>query len=243
MSWTDQDVTAFADGELEAGRASAFASDLAGDAHLQARVDAVRAQRSRIASAFEGVLREPVPDRLAALLGQPAANPVDRAPERRRRADAANSPRFLPPWATWGGMAASLVLGLAVGSRLAGGGSGDLVAQRDGGLVAAGPLARALETQLAKDAAGPVQVQLTFADKQGRYCRTFTAQRMAGLACREAGSWQVAVLAPRVDATTGGLRQAASVLPGVVLATVDAQAAGGTLDAKAEGDLVQRGWR
>jgi hypothetical protein len=61
---------------------------------------------------------------------------------------------------------------------------------RDGRLVAAGPLGRALDRQLA--ASGPaagVRIQLTFRDRQGAVCRTFEGEAAAGVACREAGRW------------------------------------------------------
>ena len=71
----------------------------------------LKAERRRMAAAFDDVLREPVPERLTALLQAPAAPVVDLAEARARR-------RGMPGWAAWGGMAATLVLGTLLGTRL-----------------------------------------------------------------------------------------------------------------------------
>jgi Anti-sigma factor NepR len=190
----------------------------------------LKAERRRLSAAFDGVLNEPVPDRLKALLAEPAPQVVDLGAVRAQR-------RGMSNWAAWGGMAATLVLGTLIGTRLApSGGEGT-------GLVATGAIARALDQQLASAPAGPVAVQLSFKAKDGRYCRSFSTAASAGLACREPdGAWAlqqvVAVAAP----PSGGMRQAASSLPAAVLAAVDASMAGEALNAEQERVARDTGW-
>lgn len=189
----------------------------------------------RVSAAYEEVLEEPVPQRLSSLLAPPKV--VDLDAHRAQR----SARRFGPlTWAQLGGIAAGVLVGIAIGWQLAPGGDA-LVAGRDGALVAAPRLARALDTQLASDRRD-VAVQLTFVDRDGRYCRTFAAQQIAGLACRDTGRWAVLATANSESQVTGEMRQAASALPRPVLDAVDARIAGAAFDATNERQARDRGW-
>lgn len=255
--WTDEDLMAYADEQLAGERRAQLAAALAADAALRQRVDMLAAQRRRVAAAFADVLDEPVPDRLGALLAPPAvaAPPavVDLAAERERRAaererrDAARKPGL--SWAHWGGMAASVALGVVLGLQMAsrGGAGGDaLLAEVDGRVLAGARLAQALGTQAAGEtSASGVSVQLSFIGKDGHYCRTFSTERVAGLACRDASRWavQTTVAAESGALASGGMRQAASALPRAVLEAVDARIDGVTLTAEQERAAREKGWQ
>ncbi|HEY8876583.1 MAG TPA: NepR family anti-sigma factor [Roseateles sp.] len=192
----------------------------------------LKAERRRMAAAFDEVLHEPVPDRLKALLAEPApvAQVVDLGAVRAQR-------RGMSNWAAWGGMAATLVLGTLIGTRLT---SPSGVGDR---LVATGEIARALNQQLASAPGGAVAVQISFKAKDGRYCRSFSTTASAGLACREAdGAWALQQVAATSQTGTG-MRQAASSLPPSVLAAVDAAMAGEALNAEQEKAARDAGWR
>lgn len=250
MELTDELLRAFVDGELDAAAAARVQQLLATDAQAAAFVQRERALRQRLSAAFDPVLDEPVPERLLAALGKapPAANdPTARAPVLDLAASRAlRAPRRFGGWPAWMGMAASLVLGVFVGQRLAPDDSPP-VAAAGGQWVAGAPLAQALDSQsvATQPAQAPVQLALSFQAQDGRYCRSFTLpqQAMAGLACREAGRWRMEVLAKTEDAPSGGYRQAASALPPAVLQAVDARIAGAPLDAAAEQQALQRGWK
>lgn len=191
--------------------------------------DQLKAERRRLSAAFDGVLDEPVPDRFKALLAEPAPQVVDLGAVRAQR-------RAMSAWAAWGGMAATLVLGTLIGTRLAPPGGDDR-------LVARGEIARALDTQLASAPAGAVAVQVSFKARDGRWCRSFSTAVTAGLACREPdGAWALQQVAA-VNAPGRGLRQAASSLPPSVLAAVDAAMAGEALNADQEKAARDAGWR
>ena len=197
----------------------------------------LKAERRRMAAAFDDVLREPVPERLTALLQAPAAPVVDLAEARARR-------RGMPGWAAWGGMAATLVLGTLLGTRLAPPGA-DAVDAAGTRLVATGAVAQALERQLASAPAdGPVAVQLSFKARDGRWCRSFTTAASAGLACREPdGAWALQQVVAAGPAAGAGMRQAATALPPAVLAAVETAMAGETLNAEQEKAARDAGWR
>lgn len=196
----------------------------------------------RVSAAYDDVLREPVPGRLKKLVEKPAPV-IDLAAERAKRAAAKDGPRAAWSWAHWGGMAASLAVGVIAGAALMSRGGGEsLVAESGGRMVAGRTLAQALDTQLASEANARVAVQVSFAAKDGRYCRTFSAESLAGLACRDGAQWHVVTTAAAAQANAGGMRQAASPLPRAVLDAVDARIAGNALDATQERAARDRGW-
>ena len=75
-------------------------------------VERHRAAAAQIRGAYDGVLAEPVPDRLAALVAQPIAAPIVGLAERRDVRRAILDRLHLPAWAA---MAASLAVGLFIG--------------------------------------------------------------------------------------------------------------------------------
>lgn len=198
--------------------------------------------RRRVAAAYDEVLHEPVPQRLADLLASPAPV-VDLAAERaRRRAAPQSAMRWT--WAHWGGMAASLAVGVAAGVLfMTRGGDEALLAERAGQVVAGAPLARALDARLASERDARITVGLSFVDRAGQYCRTFAAPAVEGLACREGPRWTVVATAQPQPGAAGGMRQAATSLPKPVLDAVDARIAGNALDAAQERAARDRGWR
>jgi negative regulator of sigma E activity len=242
VNWTDESLMAFVDGELDAEQRADIERALAGDAVLQARVAALQGQRRRVSAAFASVLDEPVPDRLAALLASapsaPSATVVNLGEARAERVRR----RSMPGWAQWGRMAAGVVLGVLLGVQFAGRGGDASLSVRDGRLVAGGPIEQALSTQLARTSGSPVAVQLSFVDRGGAYCRTFSTAAVAGLACRRDGQWVVETLVAAEGKADGAVRQA-STSPRAVLDAVDQSIAGDALDAERERQARDHGWR
>lgn len=245
MTFPDEILMAYADGELDARTREAVEAAMASDPDLARRISQHKALRSRVHSAFDVVLDEPVPARLL--------QSVDREPARPRRGNAValRSRRARQwSWPEWTAIAASLVVGVIAGRlALVRTESPAPVVMRSGELLADGAVADALSTQLAGDqtTAYPVQIGITFRSKSGEYCRTFSLRQpaLAGLACRAADGWRVGVLA-RTESSGGGFdtyRQAASAMPAAVVAAVGNQIAGEPLDAHAEATAHARHWR
>ena len=251
--WTDEELMAYADDQLDAARRSVLEVSLRRDEALRERVAQLRAQRQRVAAAYAPVLEEAVPERLSRLLAQPAAVVDLSAARSARAAQEAASARVqaandgASAWLKWGGLAATLLLGVVIGLQLSRDeqrGASQL-AMRDGQLVAAGSLERALTTQLASEpqAQAAVAVQLTFADKTGRVCRTFSTDATAGLACREADRWAVQQIVALKQTPQGAMRQAASALPRELLEAVDRRIDGAAFDAAREQQARDRAWQ
>ncbi|MEO5934322.1 MAG: hypothetical protein ABIQ08_12335 [Duganella sp.] len=264
MSFSDETLMAYADGELAEPAFSEVERAVRSDPAVAARVAQHQALRADVFAAFAGVVDEPVPPRLmaAALPGKVA----DLGAVRAARAGGAHhaaapasaaehAARKRWSWLEWGGVAASLAVGVLVGSVVLGGagreGDGAGVAAiaaagANGALVAQGPLADALSRRLAGDRGGAVDIGVSFADKDGALCRSFTMGRTAGLACRGGDQWRVVVMTEADKAAgdeSGNYRQAGSAMPAAVLEAIDARIAGAALDAQGEQAAKQRGWR
>jgi len=245
MELTDDMLMAYADGELAPAQRARVEAAMRDDPGVAAAVERHRALRADVFAAFAGVLDEPVPERL---------RPAPAAPVRIDALAAAGA-RPLPArwrWGQAGALAAALVLGVAVGAlgwRGQARDAGAIAARAGEAVVAQGVLAQALSTRLAADAAGgagPVRIGVSFAARDGTYCRSFQLGATGGLACRVDGQWRIPVLAAgTLDGGAGGdgYRQAGSALPAAVLEAIDARIAGAALDAAAERAARDRDWR
>jgi hypothetical protein len=140
-------------------------------------------------------------------------------------------------WPEWTAMAACLVLGVLLGTRVPGPGGASpdrpaLALATGGTLTAQGPLREALEQRIGGGGGdktpSDVAVGLSFRNRAQQYCRTFTL-----------------AAAPAASATpaAGNYRMAASPFGPALLQAVDALREGETLDAAAEAAARARGWK
>jgi hypothetical protein len=262
MSITEEQLLAYADGELDTLERQEVEKALAAEPALLRVVDEHRELRKRIASVYQPVLDEPLPSRLLDVLqgpsqAQPGATVVDLAEARDRR-DRTEAVRA--PWASrrsfGAALAASLLLGLAVGLALPmlreGAAGPQPFISREGQVVAQGPLAQALSNQLASSQASgaPVRMGVSFASTDGHYCRSFIDGTIAGVACRQGNEWRLRVIASLngsaetvAASAPGGLRTASTTWPAAVTRAVDELIEGTALDAEAERGAAQRGWQ
>ena len=229
---TERMLTAYVDDEMDAATRAVFEVQLNQDPLLQAALHREQRLQELLSGAFVPVLAEPVPDRLSALLiRQPQAEVVSLAELRAKRSLG---------WAQWGGMAASLMLGMLLGHQLL---PGNAVGQ----MADASVLAQALNQQLSGQAGGPITPGLSFMAKGGAYCRSFTstgAEPSAGFACRDGQQWRLRQLEPLPhEAASGAYRTAATALPPALLESIDALREGDALDAEAERQARARNWQ
>jgi negative regulator of sigma E activity len=253
MTIPDEMLAAYVDGELEGAERTRIEQAIAQDAQLAQRVAQQRALRDRLRGAYNGVLQEAVPQRLAqaAKLGAPSgpAQVIDLARVRAERTRRGNGLRQMKVRRY--SIAASLVVGLMAGvliQRLSA--PSALTEFHDGALLARGALAHALNEQLASSAstAAAVRVGLTFRSRSGNYCRIFAlsgARSLAGLACREQDQWQLLNLVGAEGPSAGGgqnLRMAASNLPPALLQAVNERISGEPLNAAAEAKARNNDW-
>jgi len=212
----DEMLMAYADGELTFDEAQALEQVMRQDPLLRTRLEPFVQTRMRLSYAFDRVLHEPVPDRLVAAIAavtvrQPPApqSVASRITERIGDAMADFFAAAFPNGFTApvvASIAGVLVVGSAIGwitGRFIG--PSPLVAVKDGGLVASGTLAHALETlpSLSGSATGSdgsrVTPTLSFQSSDG-VCRQYhiataaQAPDYAGLACRTGdGAWRIAL--------------------------------------------------
>lgn len=194
-----------------------------------------RRLRTRIAAHYAPVADEPVPERLSALLTGATDNIVSLDSARPRRVPSA--------WQAVTALAATLVLGLFLGTMLPRGGA-EPVSFADGAMVARGELGEALESRLAADGvAGGTRMGVSFTANDGRFCRTFDSTAVSGLACRSGEGWEIVMAAAPAGAAAGEYRQASSAGSSLVLEAAQNMMAGEPLDAEGERRARALGWR
>jgi negative regulator of sigma E activity len=245
MTFTDETVMAFVDGELDEKERAAVSAALATDPELARQVARYRALREQLRGEFAAVLEERVPERLVVAARGGAASPV---PTNVIALKA--RPTMRRSWPQWGAMAASLAVGVLIAPFLWRQGAREPVVVQRGQMVASDTLAFALSEQLASTQAADARigVGVSFLSRDGSYCRTFVLRdqsAVAGLACHEHDQWRLEALAAAApsSAASGQYRPAASSLPAAVARTLDELIVGEPLDASAESAARARGWR
>jgi hypothetical protein len=138
-------------------------------------------------------------------------------------------------------MAATLAIGVFVGTQVPRGGSAPVEVQ-GGKLYAAAALDQALDTELASTPTGDVRIGITYRDSAGEICRTFVAPAGSGVACMSRGRWQMKCLFAAPEGQGGDYRMAAGMDPNLA-ALVDSTIAGEPFDAAAEKSARDKGWR
>ena len=250
MSFSDETLMAFADGELDEATRREVEQAMRQDPALAAKVRQHQALRSNVFNAFSGTLEEEVPQRLQAAartskvvhlsnirqLRTPPPPPAP-APEKRGWS-----------WPEWGALAATLVMGVIAGGlgtqELGGSQQFASFDAKANTLTAKGRLEEALSHQLASTTtdADFVRLGVSFMATDGSYCRSFMLPKTAGLACRSGGQWRIPVMANSAAGAAGTYRQASNAMPSAVLDMIDQRIAGKPLDANAEKVAQMQGW-
>lgn len=234
MAIDDDMLMAFVDGELDEVSRARVERAVAEDPALRARLEQQQRLRARLAAYYDPTVEEEVPERFRAML------------ETNVTALPAAKPRFARPvWQSLTALAATLLLGLAVGrTLLAPAPAAGPFAVEDGTMMARGELANALETQLAsaqpRDAA--TRIGVTFVNNDGHACRTFDSRAAAGIACRGDNGWQVMMTAAGSGQQRTDYRQAGSENL-LVQQAAQEMMAGEPYDDAAERRARDSGWR
>lgn len=236
MAIDDETFFAWLDGELGAAQAAKVEAEVLADPQLMRMAEQHRALGTQLRETFAAVASAPVPRRLQNAVNPSGAEVTEFGSRRARRS-------ILMPLPQWAAMAATLVVGLLIGTTLIGERHALPVEMRGGAMVAAAGLDRALDVQLAS--AGDVEglrIGVTFRDSAGAVCRSFTDPRSSGLACRAGNDWRVKGLFAAPQASGGDYRMAAgadSNLAALIDSTID----GDAFDAAQEKSAQARGWR
>ena len=242
-------LSAYLDKSLEPSAMLAVEVELVRDPALAAQLERLREHDALLRQAFDAPTHEAVPDHLLAMLTTPAAKPeaqiFNLATEREKLAGRSPAPTQ-NRWRYAMALAATLVLGLFVGSWMQPGTSGDPLTTSTAfnQTLDATPSAQTV----ALDAATKLTPVMSFARGDGQLCRQFTldapSHHQAGISCRNANGWSVEALVPHAPTSGSGGYQTAGGAEddglGAVFATLKA---GDPLDAAAEQAMIRKGWK
>ena len=247
MTIDESEMMAFVDGELDAAAAARIEAAMATDLALRGEVERHRRLRDAALLAFADILGEAPPAALIDTVksGAKPAEVVDLGAVRAARVKAAPAHQSTARFWQAGAIAATLVIGVAVGRII---GVGPAPTAGAPGLLAADPaLTQALNAVGPATPGAITRVAFSFRNHAGEYCRTFKTgrdQAISGIACHDDQRWSVRVAAAGPAATAAGAyRMAATETPPAVLAAVDAMIDGESLNAAAEAKARKQDWR
>ena len=236
MTEVDDKFFAWLDGELGGHESDAMAARVAADPHLTSLAEQHRAMQERLRGAFDTVAMAPGPARLSDSLRPQQAAVIDLGGAKRAR-----EARRWQPLPQWAAMAATLVIGVFLGSMVQWQGNAP-VELRGGQIFAAAALDHALDSELASAPRGNTRIGLTFHDSAGAICRSFTETHSSGLACRRDGRWELRGLFAAPEGQGSAYRMAGGMDPNLA-ALVDSTMAGEPFDAAQEKAAKGNGWR
>ena len=241
-AWSDEQISAFLDGELSPADFEAMLSDLETNPDVAARVRRMSEATKAFVTASLAIDEEPMSAGLAKVLAAPPSAKV--IPFRGRS--------FAATVMDHRAIAASLVCAFAAWGVFAMSGSVDENGSDTGGMIAAAsPLHRALETGATGDVvkvsgSQTATPRLSFAKDDGDFCRQFDLASRDGvtsaIACRDDGVWRTEVAvygqaAPGEEYTTAS-GEKAEPLEAFIARFI----AGDPLDAAAEKAAIANNW-
>ena len=229
----DEQFFAWLDGELDADAASLVEARVRASPALSARAEEHRRLAEGLHHAFAPVMAASAP--APKFEGAEVVDLSSRSAKPGRRA-----------WLSgpqWFAAAASLAVGIVVGTQLLPGPTAESGQGSDDLVVASSALDRALDTQLASVAgAGLPRVGLTFRGKSGELCRTYRDVDASGLACREGDAWRIKGAFRPAEGQSADYRMASGEDPRLA-ELVDQKIAGEPFDADQERRALENGWR
>lgn len=245
----DEKLGAYIDGELSTEEAAALEQELAADAGLQARLDALLATNAAARDLFAEVDRQPMPAAVLGLLAEKETGPENVVAFPRRAVERI----FSMPVAIAASVA--LVVGFLVVdlSRQATGPMSPMEALSAGSIDTGSALYQLLEenssgqpVELGNDQIGAAV--LSFADTSGRYCRQLqvasTESVAHAVACRGNDAWQVEAVAFADPGPGGQFQPAGAMTPLDIISAVDALIGDAEpLDNAQENHAISRGWK
>ena len=249
--WTDQQLSAFLDGELAPTEMDALARDMETDTQLAARAETLGAANTAFIADAAQIDAVPLSAKLKVAMETP---PIA------EHAQTAKVIAFRPRAVTaflmeHRAIAASLLCAVAVGSIASGMAprpSADPFAPGpDGVILASAPLYQVLEsgrTGEAKplDGGRTATPQLTFASVDGGFCRqvslSWQATDAAAIFCRGDDGWRPQVVAFGLPKSSLDYQTASAGRSPALEAFLDARMSGTPMNADEEAKLLANGW-
>jgi hypothetical protein len=256
--FTDEELSAFLDGELPSARAAALEAALETDEALVARIERLTATDDLVRAANPLPPAEATPPallRAAEALAAAQLTPPENVVAFRTKTRPAGT---VSRWSAALAACLTLVLGGVMGAGLQtarlGGEGQSLALDADVGVIrAANPLYAALETTPSGTSTavpgGVVKPVLSFVDPDQRGCREFEMAEAGavsvGVACKSGEIWRIEVLLAAAPQTPGGTGYvpASGHNDAALGAVLDRLMPGEALAPEAEADLMKKGWQ
>lgn len=239
MEVTREMLMAYADGELDEVTSRRIEQAISDDPDLARQLDADLALKANLRGHFAAIDDEPVPEAWAAMIA--GARDEDTRVVELNDARQARARRGVPGWGAGVAIAASLVLGVLLGTQV-NTGDGPLI-EKDGTILASAYLEKALDTQLAAKPEGArLRMLASFRRDDGGFCRAFTGEALSGIACRAEDGWHLERLLPGSRSQSTQYRQAGST-EAELMAAAQEMASEPPLDTEQEKAARARGWR
>lgn len=256
MKFTEEQLSAYLDGELPDKLMAAIKTAITKDPKIAGRVSALDMANQSIKAAYGDISEEPIPAEILALLGDKAV-PIKRATMNnvvpfRARLSTFSASKWAAPLAA----SLAMMIGLTVGrgTLVAPDNNGALFAQLTGTITTSSPLYDILETrpsavEVRFDNGEDIAIKptLTFQTVDGQYCREFQAQSEAsalrGVACRSKTNWKILTLNQAERYAGEGYQTASGTSAEIVNQVIDTIIFGDPLSGEDENKLIARGWK
>lgn len=239
MNFTDQQLSAYLDGELPEDESRALEAALQDDAALREALVRLRNVDAVLSETLGDIADEPVPAHITDLI-------------------AGNTPSEVAgtviPFAAWkdrlsgfampASLAASLLVGVFFGAQFLGmSGQGEASGLLAGVVDSRSDLHAVLERTTSGEARSGISPILSFMSEDG-VCREVSTATQRALACREAAVWTVVVVAQEETVSaSGGYRTASSNTSIIFDVLADQLMTGAPMSADAEARLIRNAWQ
>jgi hypothetical protein len=239
----DEKLSSFIDRELESNELADVEALIARDAQAQTRVARLQGNDRLVRAAFDTPMEEAVHDRFMAAVdaGLTAHAKAPSVPVEPR----ASNDNGRTWWRMGGAVAASLAVGLSVGTQFAPSGGDATTSAAMNDALNATPSAQTVSLKSGEQ----LTPHLTFARAGGGYCRQFSMAasdgNRSGVACKSSGQWRVEALLPAgaVASAEDGYVTAEGPVAAGLDAVIGKLRAGDPLDKEAEAALIERHWK
>ena len=237
MAFTDEQLSAYLDGELTADERRQIDEALESDPGLFERLARLKTVDNVLNETLSDIANDPVSDRLIGIIQADRDNAANNiiSLERLRSFKA-----FQTPLA----MAAAAAFGLFIGTQFMN--TSQTIPQTGlfaGHVASDSTLHDALERTPSQSEYAGITPLLTFQSVDGDVCREVTSKSERALACRSNGSWVVLAVTHEPDTNAPETYATASANASIVFDVLSEQMMdGAALSADAEQDLIDRNW-
>jgi len=249
MTYTNEQLSAFLDNELEPGLMSQVREAIASDADLAQRFEEIAISDSAIRSVYSAIDTKPIPQSLVDLLSSPKVDQSHKisTPWTQRVWQTSNKPVVA---ATYGVLTLVIIVSLfsitlapTAQTTLATG----PVSATSNLHVALSTVPSAISSEITKREHGVITPVLTFLDHQYRFCREFKLQSSKSgarsVACYQENQWRIELSIPdNISAKQNQYIPASSITPSAFENVVNSMILGDPISSDEEMKLIGNRW-